>query len=221
MMTRETFGDLPIFIMKNGARLFRQVGAGGAWDVDPPGAVDVDSAEEGGELGGVLHSLDGGHSAAVQLGVARRQEPAEWAWERGVMCSPGGAGCEWYCLVCLLLFRLGVSRHSSMRYSFNEEHSMRLQIDDSSMRSCQRGHRQECFTETPSKHKRALQRNTHTNSKRQSQQTLTPKNYNCDTDGYPSLPLNTLTTSNTPTHPPPRRLPDCPHNNSSSARRTP
>lgn len=64
------------------------------------------------------------------------------------MCSPGGAGCEWYCLVCLLLFRLGVSRHSSMRYSFNEEHSRRLQIDDSSMRSCQRGHRQECFTDT-------------------------------------------------------------------------
>ena len=149
MMTRETFGDLPIFIMKNGARLFRQVGAGGAWDVDSPGAVDVDSAEEGGELGGVLHPLDGSDSAAVQLGVARRQEPAEWAWEKGVMCSPGSAGCEWYCLVGLLLFRLSVSRHSSMRYSFNEEHSMRLQIDDSSMRSCQRGHRQECFIETP------------------------------------------------------------------------
>ena len=117
MMTRETFGDLPIFIMKNGARLFRQVGAGGVWDVDSPGAVDVDSAEEGGELGGVLHSLDGGHSAAVQLGVARRQEPAEWAWEKGVMCSPGGAGCEWYCLVCLLLFRLSAGlpflRHGS------------------------------------------------------------------------------------------------------------
>lgn len=145
MMTRETFGDLPIFIMKNGARLFRQVGAGGAWDVDSPGAVDVDSAEEGGELGGVLHPLDGSDSAAVQLGVARRQEPAEWAWEKGVMCSPGSAGCEWYCLVCLLLLRLGMSRHSSMRNNNKEKRSMRLQIDDSSMRSCQRGHRQECL----------------------------------------------------------------------------
>ena len=74
VITTELFDGLPVFVTKNGSRLFRQVGFETAFDVDSSGSLHVDPAEEGRQFGSVLHAFDRGYSSSIQLVVSEWHE---------------------------------------------------------------------------------------------------------------------------------------------------